>query len=216
NLSWNCGVEGPTDDPSIERLRNRQVKNFLALTLLSVGAPILLMGDEVRHTQRGNNNAYCQDNDISWFDWTRLGKHADIHRFVRFLLLLRLRSPLARGESSLTLNEILCRARIDWHGIVLNRPDWNDESHSLALTAGTLDGRFLVHVIVNAYWEPLAFELPGAAKSEQGWRRLIDTCLDSPDDICDGPDAPFVPGDSYLTQPRSVVVLFALRASDAK
>ena len=94
---------------------------------------------------------------------------------------------------------------------MLDRPDWNDESHSLALTAGTLDGRFLVHVIVNAYWEPLAFELPGAAKSEQGWRRLIDTGLDSPDDICDGSDAPLVPGDSYLTQPRSVVVLFAFK-----
>ena len=75
NLSWNCGVEGPTDDPTIERLRNRQVKNFLALTLLSAGAPILLMGDEVRRTQRGNNNAYCQDNDISWFDWSGLDKH---------------------------------------------------------------------------------------------------------------------------------------------
>ena len=69
NLSWNCGVEGPTDDPAVERLRNRQVKNFLTLTLLSVGAPLVLMGDEVRRTQRGNNNAYCQDNEISWFDW---------------------------------------------------------------------------------------------------------------------------------------------------
>jgi glycogen operon protein len=69
NLSWNCGIEGPTDDPYIESLGNRQVKNLLALQLLSVGTPMLLMGDEVRHTQRGNNNAYCQDSDISWFDW---------------------------------------------------------------------------------------------------------------------------------------------------
>ena len=69
NLSWNCGVEGPTDDPDIERLRNRQVKNFLTVTLLAMGAPMLLMGDEVRRTQGGNNNAYCQDNEISWFDW---------------------------------------------------------------------------------------------------------------------------------------------------
>ncbi len=69
NRSWNCGVEGPTDDPEIERLRSRQVKNFLALTLLALGTPMLQMGDEVRRTQRGNNNAYCQDNEISWFDW---------------------------------------------------------------------------------------------------------------------------------------------------
>ena len=117
NLSWNCGVEGPTDDPAIERLRNRQVKNFLALTLLPAGAPLLLMGDEVRRTQRGNNNAYCQDNEISWFDWTELQTHADIHRFVRLLLLMRMHADLARRRSGWTLNEVLRRARIEWHGL---------------------------------------------------------------------------------------------------
>ena len=76
NRSWNCGVEGPTDDPAIEKLRNRQVKNFLAVTMLSQGMPMMLMGDEVRRTQGGNNNAYCQDNETSWFDWTLLAKHA--------------------------------------------------------------------------------------------------------------------------------------------
>jgi glycogen operon protein len=82
NLSWNCGVEGPTRDPEIERLRNRQIKNFFTVTLLALGVPMLLMGDEVRRTQQGNNNAYCQDNEISWFDWRLLDKHADIHQFV--------------------------------------------------------------------------------------------------------------------------------------
>ena len=85
NLSWNCGAEGPTDDPTIEALRNRQVKNFFALELLAAGTPMLLMGDEVRRTQRGNNNAYCQDTDISWFDWSLLERHGDIHRFVKAL-----------------------------------------------------------------------------------------------------------------------------------
>src|SRR5271169_1529853 len=89
NLSWNCGVEGPSDDPTVEALRNRVVKNFIAVTLLSVGTPMLLMGDEVRRTQRGNNNAYCQDNEISWFDWSLLEKHADIHRFVKTLIEIR-------------------------------------------------------------------------------------------------------------------------------
>ena len=91
NLSWNCGVEGPTDDPAIEALRNRQVKNFFALELLAAGTPMLLMGDEVRRTQRGNNNAYCQDSEISWFDWTLLERHADIHRFVKTLNAFRQR-----------------------------------------------------------------------------------------------------------------------------
>lgn len=85
NRSWNCGIEGPADDPAIERLRNRQVKNYLTITLLSLGVPMFVMGDEVRRTQRGNNNAYCQDNEISWFDWTLLKKHADVHRFVSLL-----------------------------------------------------------------------------------------------------------------------------------
>ena len=83
NRSWNCGVEGPTDDPAIEKLRNRQVKNFLTLTMLSLGVPMILMGDEVRRTQRGNNNAYCHDDETNWFDWTLLEKHADVHRFVQ-------------------------------------------------------------------------------------------------------------------------------------
>jgi glycogen operon protein len=213
NLSWNCGVEGPTDDQTIERLRNRQVKNFLALTLLSVGAPILLMGDEVRRTQRGNNNAYCQDNDISWFDWSGLDKHADIHRFTRLLLLGRSRGDLARGKLISNLNEILQQARIEWHGMKLGCPDWGDESHSLAFTAGTLDGRYLVHGMVNAYWEPLTFELPPPAGVHQGWHRAIDTSLDPPEDICDGPDAaPFV-DKSYRVESRSIVLLFSVRAN---
>ncbi|MET1083092.1 MAG: glycogen debranching protein GlgX [Burkholderiales bacterium] len=213
NLSWNFGVEGPTDDQTIERLRNRQVKNFLALTLLSVGAPILLMGDEVRRTQRGNNNAYCQDNDISWFDWSGIEKHADIHRFTRLLLLLRSRGDLARGRLMLNLNEILRQARVEWHGVRLGCPDWSDESHSLAFTAGTLDGRLLVHGIVNAYWEPLTFELPPPVGVHQGWHRGIDTSLDPPEDICDGPDAaPFV-DKTYRVEPRSIVLLFSVRAN---
>jgi isoamylase len=94
NLSWNCGVEGPSTDPEVERLRNRQIKNFFTLTLLATGTPMLLMGDEVRRTQCGNNNAFCQNNEISWFDWTLVEKHADLHRFVRHLIALRMNRDL--------------------------------------------------------------------------------------------------------------------------
>ena len=213
NFSWNCGVEGPTDDPDVERLRTRQVKNFLALTMLAVGAAMLVMGDEVRRTQRGHNNAYSQDNEISWFDWRGLEKHVEIHRFTRLLLRLRSMRDLTRREGDLTLNEILGQAQISWHGVKVNQPDWSDESHSLALTASTLDGRFRLHAIVNAYWEPLAFELPPLdGNSHEGWRRAIDTALAPPNDISEGPaDAPRVPDGTYLTQGRSVVLLFALR-----
>jgi glycogen operon protein len=216
NLSWNCGVEGSTADPDVDRLRTRQIKNFLTLTLLAVGAAMVLMGDEVRRTQRGNNNAYCQDNEISWFDWTDLGKHVELHRFTRLLLRLRSMRDFGRKEDDLTLNEILGQARISWHGVKVNEPDWSDESHSLALTFRSVEGRFLVHVIVNAYWQPLAFEVPPLDEAwHQGWSRGIDTALASPDDISDGPEhAPRVPDGVYLAQPRSVVLLFALRSME--
>ena len=110
NLSWNCGVEGPTDDPMVEALRNRQVKNFFALELLAAGTPMLLMGDEVRRTQRGNNNAYCQDSDISWFDWSLLERHGDIHRFVKALNRFRQRRDVvAEGTRSASINSFAGR-----------------------------------------------------------------------------------------------------------
>ncbi len=89
NYSWNCGVEGPTEDPQVERLRARQIRNAVTLNLLSVGTPMLMMGDEVRRTQLGNNNAYCQNNELSWFDWSLCQTHADLHRFVKLLIQLR-------------------------------------------------------------------------------------------------------------------------------
>jgi len=208
NSSWNCGVEGATDDPAIESLRNRQVKNFLALTLVAAGTPMLLMGDEVRRTQRGNNNAYCQDNDVSWFDWRLLERHADIHRFVKVLTAFRQRRDLVAEEIPLTLNELLHRARIEWHGVALHHPDWSSRSHSLAFSLQSVRQRFVLHGMLNAYWEPLTFELPSArADSPGSWRRSLDTALPSPDDINTFELAPVVSTPTYLVQPRSVVLL---------
>jgi isoamylase len=206
NLSWNCGVEGLTDDPRVEALRNRQVKNFFALELLSAGTPMLLMGDEVRRSQRGNNNGYCQDSDISWFDWTLLERHADINRFVQELIKFRQRRDVLAEMAALSLNQLLRRARIEWHGVGLQRPDWSNHSHSLALTLESLHARFLLHGMLNAYWERLTFELP-RVPAENAWRRWIDTALDSPDDICPWECAPAVTQATYDVQPRSVVFL---------
>ena len=208
NRSWNCGIEGPTDDAAIEALRNRQVKNFFALELVAAGTPMLSMGDEVRRTQRGNNNAYCQDNDTSWFDWSLLERHADIHRFVKELNAFRQRRDVVAQSTVLSLNEVLQRARVEWHGVELNCPDWSDHSHSLALTARSLHARFLLHGIFNAYWEPLVFQLPPIpSEIRQSWRRCIDTALASPDDIQRWTTSPVITQATYLVQPRSVVVL---------
>jgi glycogen operon protein len=174
------------------------------------------MGDEVRRTQRGNNNAYCQDNEISWFDWTLLERHRDLHRFVTTLVGQRLMLSDMIGVEGVSLNELLRRAEIRPHGVRLNEPDPSPESHSLALTVQDRRQPVTFHVMFNAYWEPLAFEVPPLGPgAHEPWRRWIDTARDAPDDIRDGPPAPSVEGLSYTAQPRSLVVLFALRGDGA-
>ncbi len=214
--SWNCGAEGPSGDPGVEKLRNRQVKNFLAVTALSYGVPMILMGDEARRTQGGNNNAYCQDNETSWFDWTLVDKHRDLHRFVSVLLARRTLRDDGPERRRVTLSQLLRDAHKAWHGVRLGEPDWSDDSHSLAFTIETPAEQLLVHVILNAYWEPLCFDLPPTGiVEEHSWRRWIDTSLDSPDDIVDWKSAPPVTGRQYLAGPRSVVFLIADRGSSA-
>jgi glycogen operon protein len=207
NYSWNCGVEGPTDDAAVEQLRRQQIKNFFAINLLSLGVPMLLMGDEMRRTKQGNNNTYCQDNELNWLDWNLLEKHADIHRFVKRLIHFRLSLPLHEEERNLSLTELL-KTGIHWHGVKLDQPDWSPQSRCVAFS---IEGRRdWFHVILNAFWESLSFELPPlAANADGGWRRVIDTYLESPQDFCEPDQAPFVSATSYVVQPRSVVLLMA-------
>ncbi len=210
NLSWNCGCEGPTDDPEIQALRERQIKNLLAITLLSLGAPMLLMGDEVCRTQGGNNNAYCQDNETSWFDWDDVERHAGIRRFVRHLIALRFIRESVSVEHHLHLDDVVRRAQIRLHGVRLGEPDLAEPSRSLALTASSLSGDLLMHFALNAYWEPLDFELPVLpAWADSGWRRIVDTARPSPFDIVDPAVAERVAGEVLRVEPRSSVVLFA-------
>jgi len=209
NLSWNCGIEGVAADREVERLRNRQVKNFLTLALLATGTPMLLMGDEVRRTQNGNNNAFCQDNEMSWFDWVLVEKHADVHRFVKALITLRMNRDLPVERLDMTLNELLRRQPWQWHGIKLNAPDWSHESHSLAATVRLLGYRLSLHIMINAYWEALEFEIPPLDRAQGPWRRCIDTFLDPPDDICGWTDGQMVQGSTYTVEPRSLVILLA-------
>jgi len=206
NRSWNGGAEGPTTDPGIEALRNRQVKNFLTVTMLSLGIPMIGMGDEVRRSQYGNNNAYCQDNETSWFDWSLVEKHAEVRRFVQLLMeRRRLRNPDAE-QHHLSLNQLLARARKTWHGVKIGQPDWSSTSHSIALSAHMPHENVITHFIFNAYWEPLEFELPDGNRGP--WKRWIDTALDAPNDIVSWWDSPTVPGFQYVAGPRSVVSLY--------
>jgi isoamylase len=210
NRSWNCGVEGPSDDPAIEQLRNRQVKNCFAINLLALGMPMLLMGDEVRRTQLGNNNAYCQDNEISWFDWNLTERHPDVLRFARLLISRRLRRDVRPEHRRLTLNELIRDAPHAWHGVQLYRPDWSEHSHSLAFGTELPQENLAFFVIMNAFWEPLGFELPQTRNGRAiQWNRWIDTFLESPKDISPWDQVEPVSGLTYTAGPRSVVTLLS-------
>lgn len=210
NRSWNCGIEGATDDPCIDSLRNRQVKNFLTTTLLAIGVPMILMGDEIRRTQRGNNNAFCQDNEISWLDWRLVEKHADVLRFVTLLIQRRLLRDMGAERQRKTLNQFIQDGIKCWHGVKLNQPDWSDNSHSLALSLELEKENLIFYCIWNAYWEPLDFELPPLDDGVRGpWRRWIDTNLQSPDDIVCWEQAPPISGYFYRAGARSTVVLLS-------
>jgi len=212
NVSWNCGIEGPSEDAAVERLRRRQVKNFMVTMLTSIGTPMLLMGDEMRRTQRGNNNAYCQDNEVSWLDWSLLDRHRDLHRFVQMLIAHRLTGiEMGKDSLELSLNELLRRAEIDWHGVQLGQPEWSDGSHSLACTIrpGLHRFPFWLHMMSNAYWETLDFDLPHVPETAvSGWRRWIDTAREPPEDIADPRCAPVVGGAQYRVMARSTAMLF--------
>ena len=169
---------------------------------------MFVAGDEPRNTQYGNNNAYCQDNETNWFDWTLLSRHADVHRFVKLLIARRLLRNVELERRRVSLSEMLREANKAWHGVKLNQPDWSAWSHSVAFGAELPGQGLRLYLILNAYWEPLDFELPPTV-GVNAWRRWIDTALDPPDEIMEWQMAPPVADRSYHAGPRSVAVLFA-------
>jgi glycogen operon protein len=209
NRSWNCGVEGPTTCPTIENLRNQQAKNFMTATLLSLGLPMFVMGDEVRRTQYGNNNAYCHDDQSTWFDWSLLARHADMHRFVKMLIARRVLRATKPEDLRLPLTELLRRGITGWHGVRSNQPDWSSDSHSVALSAVLAEEQLAVYLAFNAYWEALEFELPFIDTTHEcPWRRWIDTFLKAPEDIVEWQAALLVHEQKYRMGPRSVAVFW--------
>ena len=212
NESWNCGVEGPTDDPAIERVRERQVKNFLVLDLLSLGVPMLLMGDEVRRTQGGNNNAYCQAGPTSWFDWSGIERHADTLRFTKGLIRMRRRlAMLLDVPDETNLLDLLANASLEWSGVTVGGPDLSETSRSVAVTLRAASGA--LHLVFNAYWDPLDFELPGLDPSLDGWRRIVDTSLGAPDDLATTfTEAVPITTPAYHAEARSIVIVAAREA----
>jgi glycogen operon protein len=172
NCSSNHGVEGPTEDERIEALRRRQIRNFLLTLFVSRGVPMLLGGDELRRTQHGNNNAYCQDNETSWYDWTLLERHAGIHRFARHVIALRQAHPVLAREQFYTNDDI------SWFGPQQRPPDWSNPQ-AKALACLICDGAESLFLMFNAGDELAVFHTPAAPQNGR-WRLVVDTSHDEP------------------------------------
>ena len=206
NFSWNCGVEGKTDDSDVEALRLRQIKNLLTIQFFCQGTPMVLMGDEVRRTQHGNNNAYCQNNELSWFDWSAVDREFDLWCFFRRLIDFTQNLELFSQETRLEVSYGTHSPHLSWHGVDLCQPDWSDSSHSLAFSMRHPDAGEYLHIMLNAYWEPLDFELPVLGRGER-WYRVIDTQLPLAETFCQLDATTEVKGDYYRVGERSSVVL---------
>ncbi|MEB3199163.1 MAG: glycogen debranching protein GlgX [Synechococcaceae cyanobacterium] len=207
NASWNCGAEGPTDNPEVLSLRQQQMRNFLTVLMLSSGTPMLSMGDEVGRSQAGNNNAYCLDDESVWFRWGDLHRQADLLRFCKELIAYRQRRDVVVDHRSLSLAELLNRHQISWHGIIPDQPDCGDSSHSFAMCLTSIDHHFRWYGMFNAWWQPLEFQLPAADSKGHAWHRWIDTSRPSPQDIVPWQQAAAVEGSSWTVAPRSISVL---------
>lgn len=208
NFSWNCGIEGITTDLQIRRLRLQQMKNMLTLLFVSQGTPMLLMGDEFGRTQRGNNNAYCHDSELTWMDWSLAEENSNLLRFVRELISFTQSLEICRQQQPIALSYMPHKPYIIWHGVNLSRPDWSADSHSLAFTIEHPSAAEHLHVMLNSYWQDLDFELPALPDGVR-WQRIIDTALPSPDDISPAAQAPSVAQGKYAVKQRSQVVLLA-------
>jgi isoamylase len=219
NRSWNCGAEGSTDDPEINQLRARQKRNLIATLFLSQGVPMLLAGDEIGHTQNGNNNAYCQDNEISWLDWSPGHVDSEFLAFVQRLIALRRDHPVFRRRNFFQGRQI---RGADIKDIAWLRPDgqemtdeeWNRESArclGVALSGQAVDevdergqriqdDNFLL--LINAHHEEIPFVLP-APPSNSGWVAILDSSCQT----TQRPDAFYAAGTGYPLQARSLVLL---------
>jgi glycogen operon protein len=213
NSSWNCGQEGPSSDSNVLELRRRQVRNLMATLLVSQGVPMILGGDEFLRSQNGNNNAYCQDNETSWFDWSLTSKNSDFLRFVKGMIALRMAHPVLRRRTFFKAGADGLPPEIVWHGVDPAYPDFSPSSRSLAFA---LDGRRTdragvidrdIYVAMNAYYRDLIFKIP-AAPSGRTWRRVVDTARPSPEDLVDPDSGPRVAVlEPYRVCSHSMIIL---------
>jgi glycogen operon protein len=219
NNSWNCGWEGATDDPGINALRNRQVKNAFALLMVSQGVSMMLMGDEMANTQEGNNNMYCHDSPLSWLDWSQLSKRPDLFRFFKNCIAFRKIHPAFHNLWHLRNQDYLGTGfpDISWHGAKAWNADWSESSRLLAFM---LDGKHAkggqspdnsIYVVTNSHWDGIDVELPGlpAARGEK-WYVFANTGVNAPEDVWEPGTEPVLSDQTNLfVGARSAVILIS-------
>ena len=207
NHSWNCGIEGPTNDANIKILRKRQAKNLMTILFLSQGVPMIQAGDEILRSQRGNNNAYCQDNQLNWFDWSQVEAQRDMFRFTKELIAFRKRHPSLQRSRFLTGKKTAHAeiADIAWHGARLNDPLWDDpDAQVLGFTLAAYNkGEPHLHVVMNMASSAFSATLPKIANTR--WHLCIDTFQSSPKDIIPTREQS-APMTHYKVGPHSIVV----------
>ena len=200
NRSWNCGVEGETEDPEVLRLRFRMIKNACAVLMCSRGTPMFLAGDEFGDTRLGNNNPYCQDNEISWLDWKRLNTNQTLYQFFKKMIRFRREHPAIRTNldpSDTGFPAVSIHTNQPWD----NSIDQDTKCLAVCYAGKTEQGEDLVYVALNVYWEKQRFELPKLPNAYE-WKRFIDTALDEADEVTIT---------EYWLQPRSVAVFIGTR-----
>ena len=221
NNSWNCGCEGETNDPDINRLRHQQVKNAVTLLMVSQGIPMLLSGDEMGNSQQGNNNAYCQDNDIAWLDWNNLERNADIFHYFKQMIQFRRRHKVLRYEDHLSHSDYrhLGYPDFSWHGVKAWQPD---SGHNNLTAAFMLNGQYaitvsegspegspddFIYVAMNMHWEMHGFELPQLPQG-MAWHIFANTSMEAPEDIFTPGEEPVIENQQeVLVGPRSIIIL---------
>jgi glycogen operon protein len=209
NFSQNCGIEGETANAAIETLRKRQIKNFLLTLLISRGVPMLLGGDEFRRTQRGNNNAYCQDNETSWVDWTHLEQHREIFRFTRGMMAFR------RAHSVLTTEEFYTGAEIQWFGSPGGLPNWVDPRCKSVACLIHENEQDRLYLMFNAATRETDFGLPTLPQGFR-WHLAVDTSRSAPQDLfAAGEEALVDDSKTYHVEARSSAILVARKQKSA-
>ena len=203
NESWNCGCEGPTEDPKILVLREKQMRNLHVALMVAIGTPMILMGDEYGHTKNGNNNTYCHDTALNYFLWDKLEAHQGFVRFHQLMIKFRFENHPLRREEFLTDKDIV------WHGLVPEKANWGAENRFVAYTLSDEVNAQPLYIAFNAHNQPVELQFPNPPEGKK-WYRVVDTSLKSPDDFCENPKATPPLGATYHLADHASLIAKAL------